>query len=468
MKRKLVPTAVIAVAIAALMLSGCGQSDGGASSASSQEGQNQQVTYVEVMNTSENTIKNEYLYSGTIQPIEEVTVAGTIQGKVASVNYDVGDYVNAGDTLYTMDTSDILNNKRVAEANLASAEASIQSAQTNLDLVNGATMQSQIEAAKSALDNAQVAYNTAKTNYDNNKVLFENGIISQTEMNQYSDALSNAEIAYNQAKQTYDLTLQMPEENKRKAEDSLNSALAARESVVAQINSYNKSLSDAVVTSPISGYVTECNVEAGTVLSASTPFKIVDTSKVTMDVSVSEELINSLKVGDTVSVSVPAVSASSKTGTISIINPAANSGGTYDVRIEMDNADGTLKSGMFGEVNFVKDQSDNNIVLPVNSVITRNGETYVFVYENGVAVKTNVETGINNGNEIEITSGLEPNMEVVVKGQTYIDDGTPIAIESQETPASDDSAVSDSASGGDNSSASQNGNAENSAGQKEE
>ena len=92
----------------------------------------------------------------------------------------------------------------------------------------------------------------------------------------------------------------------------------------------------------------------------------------------------------------------------------------------------------------------------------------MFVYENGVAVKTNVETGINNGNEIEITSGLEPNMEVVVKGQTYIDDGTPIAIESQETPASDDSAVSDSASGGDNSSASQNGNAENSAGQKEE
>ena len=133
----------------------------------------------------------------------------------------------------------------------------------------------------------------------------------------------------------------------------------------------------------------------------------------------------------------------------------------------MDNADGTLKSGMFGEVNFVKDQSDNNIVLPVNSVITRNGETYVFVYENGVAVKTNVETGINNGNEIEITSGLEPNMEVVVKGQTYIDDGTPIAIESQETPSSD-STVSDSASGGDNSSASQNGNAENSAGQKEE
>lgn len=178
MKRRIIPSALIAALVAATMLTACGTS-GDTQAANSAE--NTAVTYVEVLNTSSDSIKNEYLYSGTVKPANELTVSGTIQGKVASVNFDVGDYVNAGDVLYTMDTSDILNSKRVAEASLATAEANIQSAQTSLDLVNGASMQSQIETSKAALNKAEVAYNTAKTNYENNKVLFENGIISQTE-----------------------------------------------------------------------------------------------------------------------------------------------------------------------------------------------------------------------------------------------------------------------------------------------
>ncbi len=425
MKRKVIPSALIAALVAATMLTACGKSDDAQASASVE---NTAVTYVEVLNTSEDSIKNEYLYSGTIKPVNELTVSGTIQGKVASVNFAVGDYVNAGDVLYTMDTSDILNSKKVAEASLASAEANIQSAQTSLDLVNGASMQSQIESAKNALSQAEIAYNTAKTNYDNNKVLYENGIISKTEMDNISDAYSNAEIAYNQAKESYNLTMQMPEENRRKAEDALNIAKASKESVVAQINSYNKSLSDAVVKSPISGYVTACNVDAGTVLASNEPFKISDTSKVTMNVSVSEEIINSITEGQSVSVTIPAVSSVAKVGTVKTINPAANAGGTYDIEIEIDNADGKLKSGMFGEVNFVKDESDKTIVLPVDSVITKGGEKYVFVLKDNTAVKTPVQTGIENGNEIEITSGLTENMDVVIKGQTYLEDGDHIEV----------------------------------------
>ncbi len=425
MKRKIIPTALIAAIVAATMLTACGKSEDPQSSAPAE---NTAVTYVEVLNTSAGSIKNEYLYSGTVKPVNEITVSGTIQGKVASVNFEVGDYVNAGDVLYTMDTSDILNSKKVAEASLASAEANIQSAQTSLDLVNGAAMQSQIENAKNALSQAEIAYNTAKTNYDNNKVLYENGVISKTDMDNISDAYSNAEIAYNQAKESYNLTMQMPEENRRKAEDALNIAKASRESVIAQINSYNKSLSDAVVKSPISGYVTARNVDAGTVLATNEPFKISDTSKVTINVSVSEDIINSVTTGESVSVTIPAVSSMSKIGTIKTINPAANTGGTYDIEIEIDNTDGKLKSGMFGEVNFVKDESDKTIVLPVDSVINKGGEKYVFVLKNNTAVKTPVQTGIENGSEIEITSGLTENMDVVVKGQTYIEDGDHIEV----------------------------------------
>lgn len=125
MKRRFLSTALISVVIAASLFTGCGK--GADSSATSSE-DTQAVTYVEVFNTSSDSIKNEYLYNGTIKPVDEVVVSGTIQGKVASVNFAIGDHVNAGDVLYTMDTANILNSKKVAEASLASADAGIKSA----------------------------------------------------------------------------------------------------------------------------------------------------------------------------------------------------------------------------------------------------------------------------------------------------------------------------------------------------
>ena len=58
MKRKVIPSALIAALVAATMLTACGKSDDAQASASVE---NTAVTYVEVLNTSEDSIKNEYL-----------------------------------------------------------------------------------------------------------------------------------------------------------------------------------------------------------------------------------------------------------------------------------------------------------------------------------------------------------------------------------------------------------------------
>lgn len=427
MKKRMVPFLLV-TAIMAFSLSGCGFGSAKADSSAVSSAENN-VTYVEEMKVSKTTIENQYLYSGTVEPTNKMNVSGTVSGKVASVNFDVGDYVKTGDVLYQIDTTDFLNSKKVAEASLSSQEANIKSAQTGVELANGATMQSAIQSAKSVLESAEITFNQAKTNYDNNSVLFQNGIISKTDMDNTTNAYNNAKISYNQAKESYNLTNKMPAENLKKAQDQLNTAKASRESVVAQINSYNKSISDCTVKSPISGYVTECNVKAGGILSQGTvPFVVSDTSKVVMKVSVSEFIINNIKAGENIDVSIPAVSDKPLFGTISEINPAANSGGTYDVKVEIGNPDGAIKSGMFGEANFTKDKKSGVITVPVNTVITKDNETFVFVDKDGTAVKTTVKTGLNNGKNIEITSGLEADMNVVIKGQTYLENGDKIAV----------------------------------------
>lgn len=435
MKKKYAAIAVILCS--ALALYGCGGKEKEADPAVAEVVE--ASAPVEVWKVDKSSIENGYLYSGKVKPINEINVLSTVAGKVATVNYDVGDYVKAGSVLFTMDTTDITNSINVQQAAVREADASINSAKTNVELANGASMQSQIEASKTALSNAELAYNNAKTTYENNKTLFESNVISKTAFDQSESAFQQAEISYNQAKESYDIVAnQMPAENLRRAQDSLKVAEASKAASQAQIASFQKSLKDSTVTSPISGYVTACNVKPATLLSQqAVPFTIIDTSVVNIDVSVSEQIINSLSAGQEVSVKIATVADVPFKGVIGSVNPAATSAGTYDVKIEIPNGDGKLKSGMFGEVTFTREKSENTIVLPRNAVVTKNNESSVFIEENGVAKKVIVTTGVDNGDEIEVLSGVELGMNVIIKGQTYLADGDKVQIITNSTTTDD-------------------------------
>lgn len=412
------------------------------------------ATPVEVLKVTESTIENKYMYSGTVQPINEVSVLSTVNGTVSGVNYDVGDQVAQGTVLFTMDTTDIQNNIKIAQASLATAEAGINTAKTNLQYVNGAAMQSQIASAKTGVENAKISYSnaeisyqTAQNDYNTYKALYEAGGIAKTAFEQYEIAyqkaelaLKQAEVALNSAKESYEIiAVKTPAENLKKAQDALASAEASKKSVVAQLESYQKALKDATVKSPISGIVSQCNVKKDTVLSqgASVPFVIIDLSSVNIEVNVAEQLIPYITVGDEVEVLVSTVSTEKIKGDISTISPIANADGTYTVKIKMSNADGKLKAGMFGEVYFAKEKSQNTIVLPRQAVMNKEGIYYVFVEKDGLAIKTEVQVGIDNGDVIEVTSGLSVGMNVITKGQSYLVDGDAVNIVSNQVTEDD-------------------------------
>ncbi len=385
---------------------------------------------IEVMTLSNTSIASEYTYSGKVAPNQEANVLSTVGGKVSQANYDIGQNVSKGAVMFRMDTADVENQINVLRASLTAVEAGITSAKTNLELVNGATMQSQIESAKTALENAKLNLDNVTTNYENNKVLFEAGILSETEMNQIQLSYDSAEVAYNQAEQNYDLVAnQMPAENQRKAEDAYNSAVAQKASIEAQIKSAQKTISDATVTAPISGVITTKNIVSGTVLSQASPaYVITDMSKVKIEVAVTQQVINTLSVGQQVDVVLSAISQEPFKATITTINPVANVQGTYDVQVELNNSDGVLKVGMLAEVSFTKESAENTIVLPRSCVIEKDNEIYVYIEENGKAKKVLVTTGIDTGENIQITSGLEEGMNVVTRGQTYLNDGDAVQI----------------------------------------
>ncbi|MBS4960368.1 MAG: efflux RND transporter periplasmic adaptor subunit [Clostridiales bacterium] len=233
---------------------------------------------------------------------------------------------------------------------------------------------------------------------------------------------------------------QTVKENTRKAEDSLNQAQASLQSIAAQRAVYEQSLSDCTVTAPISGIVQECNVTEGAILSGGTPFVLVNLDTVKVVLNISESMVSKVNTGDKVEISVPSYSEDKFTGEISTVAPGANADGTYDVTIEVDNADGVLKAGMFAQADFVKNSSDQCIVLDRNAVVSDSQGDYVFsVNEDSTVSKLPVVTGIDTGEKIEIINGVDENMTIVTSGNTYLSEGDQVHIVTEENDASADS-----------------------------
>lgn len=463
------------------MLAGCG--DKGPKEGPETE---ETVTSVEIENPTINTVKDEFMYSGTIQAADTVDVSAKVQGTVAATYFEVGDTVKKGDVLYKIDDTDYQNSLKTAQASLNSAKqgvntanASVASAKTAVDTANGASMQTQLESAKTAVTNAETSlenakkgvsdtevqianaqtnYDKAKSDYDMNKQLFDVGGISEDGLNNYKISFEQAENALTtaqnskakaelgvksaedalaQAKTSYSiLEKQMTAENTRKAKDSLNTAQAGVGSAQASVASAQVGVENAkqqiaycTVTSPISGTVLSKKVTAGAMASG-VGYQIVDLSSVNVQVNVSEQIATAVKLGDAVTIIVPSLDETKQiVGTISELPPGANTDGTYTVKINIPNAKGELRGGMFAKVYFAKSTSNNAVIVPRNSVLDDgNGNYYLFTSDGKTAKKVDVTVGIDTGDSIEVTSGIDIADKVVTKGQTYLADGDKINV----------------------------------------
>ncbi len=442
-----------ALALCAAMLVGCSGKDG------MMMEQEESSTNVEIENPTIETVKDEYMYSGTIQAAETVDVTAKVQGTVTATYFEVGDTVTKGAVLYKIDDTDYQNSLKTANASLASANASVRTAQTGVDTANGATMKSQLESAKNAITNAETSLQTAEkslddaritkekaqSDYDINAQLLEVGGISQDQLNTYKNTLDNAINAYaraensvttaqntlEEAKTSYEiLEKETTAENTRKANDTLNSALASQNSAAVSVETAKQQIAYCTVTSPISGVVLSKNVTTGAMASG-VGYQIVDLSSVNVTVNASEQIATSVKVGDAATINVPSMTSDSTfTGSITEIPPGANYDGTYTIKINIPNKNGELMAGMFAEVYFAKSTSNNAVILPRDSVLDDgDGNYYLFIAnDDNTATKVDVTVGIDTGDTIEVTSGVTINDKVVTKGQTYLADGDKIKV----------------------------------------
>ncbi|TKH33182.1 efflux RND transporter periplasmic adaptor subunit [Paenibacillus polymyxa] len=429
-------------------LAGCGGGEAPAAPASVQK-----AIPVQVAKVTKGSIKDSTGIIGSFAPKETAQVSPKISGKIQSINLTVGQKVNKGDTLFTIDQKDIQDSIKqsqesyqVALANLKQAESgaaqSVQQSESSVDQAKSALVQqdNSITQAQTSLLDAQNSVRDAQNTLNRNQQLFSAGALSQSELEQSQiayrkaqTAVENAQIALHNAqtsKESAQTTYNNAQKSLRLAQQKtgIDVARASVNQAKANLDTARSQLVDAVVKAPISGTISVVTGVQGQMVSAqSAVVTIANTNPIIAKVNVSESELLKMQVGSSVTVGVDSLDKRIE-ARVSAVNPVMdNDLKAYPVEISVPNGSGELKSGMVVTV-YMKTEAPKNILVSQDAVTEQAGKKYAYVVEGTVAKRVEVQTGQESAKQVEVTKGLTEGQNVVVKGVSLLSDGAKINV----------------------------------------
>lgn len=377
-------------------------------------------------------LEEHRIISSTVSADKEIQIVPKVNGTVKIVNFELGDAVKTGDVLFEIDQSDVQIQVDSARAGVQTAEAAVNSAVANKNMNSGSNMDIQISQMEAGLETSKLNYKDLKDNLERTKLLYESGGVSKKEL---ETAQLNVDVArqnIESAEEKLRITKnELLNDTKKVSQSAVSQAEASKKQAEASLKNAEKQLSNTNVKAEIDGIIASSNVTEGMMVSTGNPvMSIVNVDKVKLVFQVSDNYINKLKVGAKAYIEIESLNNKVFEGTVSNIAPSANKETLlYPVEVYIDNADKSIRPGMFAKVRLVVEEKTNVISLPLDTVLERNGEKFVFVVgENNTAVRKTVKTGIENDKRVEITEGLKVGDIVVTSGQDFLSDGSKVEL----------------------------------------
>lgn len=292
-------------------------------------------------------------------------VGPRLEAKVVEVTRDLGERVEAGETVAVLDS--------VA-----------------------------LGRAKARYLTAAAEHEAARAEYRRDRKLAEQQIVSESE-------LLKSKAEYQRA---------------RAQRDSARAELrlyGLDESAVEQLAfGGDQPLSRYYLTSPVDGVVQKRDLVPGQTVSASqTPIHVVDDRRMWVMVEAFEKDLPRLTPGQRVKLTVRALPGRTFTGKTDWVSRELDEQSrTVRVRAVVNNDDGVLRAGMFGRARIRTEAGKRRALVPVDAVQVIDGEDVVFVpgEEPGAFLAVTVRTGNESDGKVAIRSGLKPGERVVVAG----------------------------------------------------
>jgi RND family efflux transporter MFP subunit len=230
------------------------------------------------------------------------------------------------------------------------------------------------------IDGKKLNLELADNNYKKQQSLYDKGGVTQTELKNSSIQYVNARYAYENAEiQLTKMTVKVP-------------------------------FDGVIVELP---YHTDgVRIDQNQVL-----IKIMQFDKLLMDVKLPEKHLPEVTMNQTVQISNYTVTRDTIYGRISQISPVINADTrTFQSILQIDNEKRLLRPGMFIKAFILSEKREATIVIPKETVISRQDGKVVFTVENGIATEKRITTGLETTDAIEVVSGLKVNDRLVISG----------------------------------------------------
>jgi membrane fusion protein, copper/silver efflux system len=179
-----------------------------------------------------------------------------------------------------------------------------------------------------------------------------------------------------------------------------------------------------ILTSPITGVVTELGAREGMTVNSGAPlFRINGLGTVWVNAEVNEAHAALVRPGARVEARAPALPGEVFKGSVSALLPEVSTATrTLKARIELQNPRARLMPGMFATVAFTSTARKETLLVPTEAVIQTGTRTVVIVaQEGGAFAPVEVELGLEANGQTEIRRGLQAGQKVVVSGQFLLD-----------------------------------------------
>ncbi len=330
---------------------------------------------------------------GSLLPDEQAVIGAKIGGRVDTVHIEIGDYVEQGAPLATLDQEE-------ARLRVLQAEAQLRQARSTVGLVEG-------QSADDLDPKNAPPVREAKAKWDEGIAAFKRARMLKTR-----DAMSAAE---------FDQAAAVEQVAQAQYTSSLNSVAESLASIgvrQAELLIAKQQLADAVVKAPFAGYIQQREIAPGAyVATGQTIAILVRTTPLRFRGAVPERFAQSLKPGQEVRLtiqSVPMPVVASVTRISPMLDPRSR---TLMFEAEVANDDQRLRTGLFAEAEVVIDPNASAIILPESAIVEFAGNQKVWKVVDGITSEQSVATSDRRNGFREVVEGLTIGDRILVDGE---------------------------------------------------
>ena len=377
----------------------------------------------------------------SVLPYFETELRPKVTGYVNELKVDIGDVVSAGDVLAVIEIPEMQKQAETIQAKLGRLDAEAKRAEAGVNLADAGikAAEAKVEQAKSEVDRVAADVAAAKSEFDRTSDLVNRKSV-QPKLLDEARARRDSSVAQGEsvksAIQAAQADVSVAQAKKASAEADLQAAKADKKIALKQLEELEVMVEYGSLKAPFDGVITTRDVNLGDLVGEARTsdrplMTISQIDRLRIHVPVPERDAASVSIGDEVELDFPSfpgeVMIAKVTRLAHVLDPSTR---TMLVEAEIENKDGKLMAGMFGQatIKFAADTVAG--VLPARAVrFDATGNAFVYVIDNEDVVSiSEVQIGADDGKMIEVTDGLDNDQRVIDAHLKRFVDGQKVSV----------------------------------------